>query len=186
MVKFPEFKLGYESSKTQLWGTTVQTTGSGRVRTLTNRLYAKWVIKLMLSHLTNEEQREFMGFFALHHGAGKPFLWKDPEDFHEEKIQLVPVAPGIYQAVMKQGAYVQPVSYIENVTVFVDRKKKESNEYSVTDGRIRFNTPPAGGAIITATYDYCWKVMFEKDEVEVIHSFADYNQAKTVKLVTVE
>lgn len=184
--KFPALrKLAYSSTKKQKWNTKIQKSGSGKVRTLTNQLYPEWTITAKLVKLTNEEARKLMGFAALLKGAYTPFLWLDPEDYEEKGIQLPLVTNGTYQAVMKMGDYVEPVAYIEKVTVYLDGKKQASSAYSVTDGLVKFKTAPASSAKVTADYTYYWKVMFEKDEMEIENIFVDFNKSKTFKMVTV-
>ena len=184
--KFPRFKIAYSSTKTQKWGTAIQTSGSGKVRTLTNRIYPQWLISCKIPALTNKEQNELLGFVALGRGAFTPFLWWDHEHHHEDKAQLLMIAPGIYQAVMRIGGYAQPVSYIEKVTVFIDGQKQTKNAYTVSNGRIRFSASPSGGAVVTATYDYWWKVMLQSDSIAVEQLNANLAKTQTIKLVSVE
>lgn len=184
--KFPELrKLAYSSTKTQKWNTQIQKSGSGKVRTLTNQLYPEWTITAKLIKLTNAEARRLMGFAALLKGAHTPFLWLDPEDYEEKGIQLPLIAPGMYQAVMQLGDYVEPVEYIEKVAVYIDGVKQASNAYTVTGGTVKFKTAPSNTAKITADYTYYWKVMLADDGIETENIFVDFNKSKTFKMVTV-
>lgn len=184
--KFPALrKLAYSSTKRQKWNTQVQKSGSGKVRTLTNQLYPEWTITAKLAKLTNEEARKLMGFAALLKGAHTPFLWLDPEDYEEKGIQLPLITTGTYQAVMKMGDYVEPVEYIEKVTVYIDGVKQASSAYTVTGGTVKFKTAPASTAKVTADYTYYWKVMLADDGIETENIFIDFNKSKTFKMVTV-
>lgn len=157
--------------------------GSGKTRSMTNQLYPQWIISAKLLHLTREEANELMGFVALLKGNYEPFLWLDPEDFEEKGIQLPMIAPGVYQAVMRIGKYTEPVDYIENVTVYVDGTKQSSG-YSITNGTVKFSTPPAANSKVTADYTYYWKVRFTQDEMEIQNIFVNLNDSKTFKMVS--
>ena len=94
-------------------------------------------------------------------------------------------AAGTYQAVMKMGDYVEPIEYIEKVTVYIDGVKQNSNAYTVIDGLVKFKTAPASSAKVTADYTYYWKVMLADDGIETENIFIDFNKSKTFKMVTV-
>lgn len=185
--KFPtELKtLSWSSSKSMDWDTEVQTSGSGKVRTMTNLLLPNWTIETKFTYLTNEQYRQLFGFVALVKGAFEPFLWLDPEDNHETGVQLSATKSGMYQAVMKMGDYIEPVEYIEDVTVYVDGEKQDSTAYTVSNGYIVFNTAPVSTSIVTADYTYWWKVMFKDDGITVENTFTNINKSKSFKLLTV-
>ena len=156
--------------------------GSGKTRSMTNQLYPQWIISAKLLHLTRAEANELMGFVALLKGNYEPFLWLDPEDYEEKGVQLPMITPGIYQAVMRIGKYTEPVDYIENVTVYIDGTKQSSG-YSVTNGTIKFSTPPSANSKVAADYTYYWKVRFSQDEMEIQNIFVNLNDSKTFKMV---
>ncbi len=186
--KFPvslQGKCAYNSTKTQKWNTEIHESASGRYRSLTNQLYPRWKISVLIQPLSDAEARVLHGFVAVCKGGYEPFLWKDPEDYHEEGIQLAAVSSGRYQAVMKMGEYVEPVEYIENVTVYVNGTQQAQNAYTVSNGYIIFSTAPANGAVVTADYDYYWKVRFDDDGMGIDHIFDNINRSERFKLVTV-
>lgn len=184
--KFPQLKsLTFSSTKKQDWDTKIQKSGSGRVRTMTNQLMPEWTITARLGKLSDEEARQLMGFVALLKGAHEPFLWLDPEDNKEKGARLGMIAPGLYQAVMRMGDYVEPVQYIEDVIVYVDGVKADSTKYSISNGTIRFTTAPSASSVITADYTYYWKVMLAGDGMETENIFFNFNRSKTFKMVTV-
>jgi len=188
IYKFPaalQGKCAYSSSKKQKWNTEIYESGSGRYRSLTNQLYPKWEIRVLLQPLTDAEARALHGFVAARKGGYEPFYWKDPEDFHESGIALARVASAKYQAVMKMGDYVEPVEYIENVKVYVGGTLQAASSYSVSNGIITFGTDPGSNAVVTADYDYYWKVRFDDDGMGVEHIFDNINRSDRFKLVTV-
>ena len=188
IAKFPpalQGKCAYNSTKSQKWNTEIHESASGRSRSLSNQLYPKWKISVLLQPLSDVEARVLHGFVAVCKGSHEPFLWKDAEDYHEQGIQLAAVSSGKYQAVMKMGNYVEPVEYIENVSVYVNGTKQASNAYTVSNGYIIFGTTPASNAAVTADYDYYWKVRFDDDGMGVDHIFDNINKSERFKLVTV-
>lgn len=167
------------------WNTEIQKSGSGRVRTMTNQLYPEWTIETKFAYLSDEEYRKLLGFVALCKGAFEPFLWLDPEDHAETGVQLPVVTPGTYQCLRRMGPYIEPVEYVENVTVYVDGKKRSAADYTITNGCVVFGTAPASTAVVTADYTYWWKVMFKDDGLTVERVFQHINKTKSFKLITV-
>lgn len=173
--KFPDIRrFAWDSSKKQSWNTTVQKSASGRIRTMTNQLYPAWTIKASYNALTDEEARQLLGFVAERKGCYEPFLWLDPEDYKATGVTLVNTS-GYYQAVMNVGGYVEPVEYIEHVTVYVDGIKQAANTYSVEDGVIKFAVQPKGN--VTADYTYYWLVHFSEDCITINKIFNNINKA---------
>lgn len=187
LQKFPvalQSKVAYNSSKQQSWDTEVYESASGRYRSLSNQLYPKWKISVLIQPLTDADARTLMGFVAARKGGYEPFLWKDAEDCHEQGVTLAKISNTKYQAVAKFGSYVEPVEYIENVEVFVNGTKKAASTYTVSNGYITFSTAPASGATVTANYDYYWKVRFNDDGMGIDHIFDNINRSQRFKLVT--
>ena len=173
--KFPDIRrFAWDSSKKQSWNTTVQKSASGRIRTMTNQLYPAWTIKASYNALTDEEARQLLGFIAERKGCYEPFLWLDPEDYKATGVALVNTN-GYYQAVMNVVGYVEPVEYIEHVTVYVDGIKQAANTYSVEDGVIKFAVQPTGN--VTADYTYYWLVHFSEDGITINKIFDNINKA---------
>nr|DAZ15046.1 MAG TPA: minor tail protein [Caudoviricetes sp.] len=164
------------------FNTKVQRSGAGRVRTMTNLHYPDWTITSKVNYLTDQDARALFGFVASVKGAYEPFLWKDPEDYHEMNIQLPMIAPGKYQCVMKFGAYVEPAAHAENVKVYVSGVEQAASAYTVANGVITITPAPAASAVVTATYDYWWKVRFKDDGLGIKKVFADINRSKSFKL----
>lgn len=185
--KFPvalQQRVAYNSSKQQSWDTEVYESASGRYRSLSNQLYPKWKISVIIQPLTDADARTLMGFVAARKGGYEPFLWKDAEDYHEQGIALAKVDSTKYQAVARFGNYVEPVEYIENVEVFVNGTKRAASTYTVSNGYVTFNSAPASGATVTANYDYYWKVRFDDDGMGIEHIFDNINRSQRFKMVT--
>lgn len=172
MIKFPITKgFAWKSSKTQSWNTEKQRTASGKVRTLTNQLLPAWEIDASIPMLNDEDVRILFGFVASVRGSHEPFLWLDPEDNREEGIALASINATQFQAVRNYGGYVEPVDYIEDVTVYVNGS--EVTNYTITNGLVTFASAPAG--TVTADFTYYWKVCFANNSISVNRIFNNVN-----------
>lgn len=184
MLKFPNLKrFSWNSSKEQKWNTTVQESASGRVRTMTNQIYPKWIISANIPVLNEEEARTLMGFVALHKGKYEPFLWLDPEDYKVEGIKLVQI-DGVYQCVMPFGDYRESIEYIEDLKVYVDGVEVDETYYTVNKGAISFLDPMPLTATVTADYKYYWPVMLYEDGITLTMVFKNVYKA-SLKMVVV-
>lgn len=187
MRRFPEEikGFGWNSTWKQKWNTTIQESGSGKSRAMTNQLYPKWIITETVGWMNDDEANILMGFVALVKGAFEPFLWKDHSNYHLEKQTLAMVTSGTYQCVVKFGDYVEPAQYVENVSVYKNGTKVASSGYSISGGNIVFKTAPTTSDVITATYDYLWKVRFSDDGMGITRIFDDIDKSSSFKLEVV-
>lgn len=146
------------SKITPTWNVTEQKTASGRRRAMIEQVYPSWKISLDYRALSDEEAQTLQGFFCLRKGSFEPFLFKSFEYHKAEKQRLGTNADGSYQCVANIGGYVEPVQYVENVTVYVNGTK--TTNFTVTNGRIVLS---GAGGTLTADYDYYLKVHFAGD-----------------------
>lgn len=174
--KFPDIRrFAWDSSKQQSWETTVQKSASGRIRTMSNQLYPAWTIKASYNAVTDDEARQLLGFVADRKGSYEPFLWLDPEDYKAVSARLVNT-DGYYQAYMRMGDYIEPVQYIEDVTVYIDGAEQDRSSFVVQDGAVIFNDTPDNSSVITADYIYYWLVHFADDGLTVNKIFKNINK----------
>jgi hypothetical protein len=178
IVIFPaNIKLAYASTKSQSWNVTVKTHGSGSVRTQTNQLYPAWSIKTKANYLTDAEARSLQGFIAKTKGGTEPFFWLDPEDHQEIGTPLPMITAGLYQLVMTQGDYREPVDYADNITVYVDGVEQKKSDYSLTtSGGIKFTKAPESTAKVTADYRYYFHMYIPAGKISINHEFDDFNR----------
>ncbi len=54
-----------------------------------------------------------------------------------------------------------------------DVAERTAQEYTLDRGAIVFNHPPNTGAVVMATYDYWWKVVFAKKRITVKQKFVN-------------
>lgn len=173
-------KFAWESTKGQKWNTAVQRSASGMARTMTNQFFPAWTITASYPGLTDAEARELQGFVAMCKGSHEPVWWLDPEDYQATNQVLAPISATQYQAVMVQGGYVEPVEYVDNLTVYVNGSVVTN--YSLNGGVITFNSAPNGE--VTADYRYYWKMMFADDGINIQRIYKNINKA-TIKLEVV-
>ena len=166
-------KFGWQSKKSEKWNTQVQRSASGKMRTLTQQLLPSWTIEASYPALSDDEARELLGFAALVKGAHEPFWWLDPEDYECKGMKLAPISSREFQALMQMGEYVEPVEYIDNVTVYVNGVV--ATGYSVEGGVITFNSAPSG--TVTADYRYYWKVCLSDDGFGIEKVYKNINKA---------
>ena len=182
MKKFPDIRtFSWKSQKTQQWNTVTKRSGSGRVRTMTTWRYPQWTITTQFAYLTPAQYKTIMGFFASLKGAYEPFLWLDPEDNCERGVQLGHGRGGRFQAVRRWGSYLEPVEYVEDVTVYADGKVVPAR---FENGEIRLANAVVADAVITADYTYYWRVMLADDKFAAEAVFRDFYKSKSIKLVT--
>lgn len=171
-----------KSSKSIAFNTKVARAGSGKKRTCTNQILPLWTISVKFVHLTAANSKEIIGFVSLLRGAHEPFFWKDPEDCQEVGIQLPKNTDGTYQCIMKMGPYVEPVEKVVNLKVYIDGTQQATSAYTVANGAIHFNNAPASGAVVTADYEYYWKVQLKNDGIQMDHIITNLKRTNTLKL----
>lgn len=55
-----------------------------------------------------------------------------------------------------------------------------------TDGLVTTDTPPDMGAIMTASFQYYWRVAFADDELDWVNFWYGFYKLNKIKLVTVK
>lgn len=173
-----------KSSKSQKWNTTIEKSGSGRMRSNTNQLLPSWTIQVRFWRLTEAEYKTIMGFVALLRGAHQPFYWLDPDDYQETGIQIPLISGRTYQCVMKFGDYVEAVDYVDRLAVYVDDVLQAASAYTVSGGAVTFKNALPSGAVVTADYRYYWKVYIPADGISMNHIFTNFKQSGSIKFET--
>lgn len=183
IMKFPTIiSLAWKSQKVQKWDTKTKTSGSGKVRTMTNWKYPQYTISTEFEVLTPAQYKELMGFYSKTKGGTVPFLWLDPEDNAETGIQLGTGSMGSWQAVRKFGDFLEPVYHIENLKLYANgspiRAVSDKGVIKLAAGQT-----VAPNAVITADYTYYWLVRFSGD-MTAEYIFTNVYKSKSFKLVS--
>mgnify|MGYP000844257547 CR=1 FL=1 len=180
--------VAWNSSKTPKFKTIIQKYAGGRRKALSRQAYPEWEIDIDLTQLDPEEYEYTIGFFLSVRGRFGAWLWKDLEDYKQTKVQIG-VGDGVttgFQLLRNwRDLFVEPVLDIVpgTLTVYVD-----DVAVAVTlgdDGWVEITAPPEG-AIVTASFEYYWRVAFADDENTWVNLFTDLYNLKSVKLVTVK
>ena len=182
---FPQItSLAWKSTKMQKWNAVTKTAGSGKARTMTTWQLPQWTITTSFAHLTEDQYKQVMGFFATVKGGFEPFLWLDPEDNKEIGIKLGTGATREWQALRRWGDYLEPINHITDVKLYVNGEERPCE---VDDGKIRLHAGDEipQDATITADYTYYWKVRLSGDSFTAELVYKNIMKSKEMKLVTV-
>jgi uncharacterized protein (TIGR02217 family) len=180
--------MAWSSTKTQIWDTKIQRHGNGRRKTLARWLYPEYEINCSYTCLNQAEVDYVAGFFGIVRGQAFPWLWKDPEDFRQTKVQIG-IGDGAntgFQLLRNlSGLFVEPVSDIVPGTLLVFVNDTSVSATLGDDGWVTINAP-ATESIVTATFEYYWRVAFADDEMTWENFWYSFYKLKSVKLVTVK
>ena len=181
--------MAWDSTKTQRWpGTVIQKSGSGRRKSLCQQAYPEWVLECSYTALSDSEIAKAAGFFALHQGQTKPFLWLDDTDYQETGVRIG-TGDGHtdeFQLLRNLGGYyVEPARDIVADTLKVYVAEVETAVTPQADGWVKFAEAPAVGAAITADFRYYWRVAFDTEGISWPNFWYGFYKLKTVRLVTV-
>lgn len=177
-------KVKWSSEVTEAWTVNEQTSASGKRRAMSYQTLPSWEFKLDFPALSLEERDKLFAFYSRCKGSLIPFLYKDAESYKVEKVRLVKNADGSYQLVANMHGQQEPVEYADMLTVYVDDTLRGPISYKIDRGAIVFNEPPDPKAVVTASYEYYWKVHFTDSKITVKQIYKDLFSV-TVKLKVV-
>lgn len=171
--------LGFTWIRRPVWSTLKQRSVSGKRSAL-----ALWSYPLYEWELTYEfirssagfpEWQQLQAFFNARSGAFDTFLLTDPDD-NSVTDQAIGTGDGVvtdFQLVRTLGGYVEPIlapNLITNIKaagVTVNPADYTVNNWgTTTPGLVVFDSPPANGAALTATYSYYFPVEFVDDSLD--------------------
>lgn len=186
---FPELPtMAWNSQKYERWDTVIKKSGKGKRKTLSRRAYPEWEIRCSYTCLDTAAIKKAAGFFGMVRGAFQEFLWKDPEDYREENVRIG-TGDGInreFQLIRNFGElYVEPVTdiVVGSLTVYVNGV--QVGAVVGDDGLVTLTVAPTLGAVITATYEYYWRVAFKDDDMSWDNFWYGYYKLNTISVVTV-
>lgn len=151
-------KVSWKTQYSQSWDVAEVKSASGRRRALVSQLYPDRKIHISFPAINKQEVDTLIGFYEARKGAWQPFFYKDYTDYRVERQTLVRGSDGRYQCVVAHGGAVSPAEYVDNVKVYANGNELNKNAFTVSGGKI--STTAQG--TITASYDYYYKVVFEK------------------------
>jgi uncharacterized protein (TIGR02217 family) len=184
---FPDLpSMAWNSKKYQRWDTVVKKSGTRKRKTLSRWAYPEWEIQCSYTSLNQSEIEKAAGFFGMVRGQAQEFLWKDPEDYRQVNVQIG-VGSGVateFQLLKNLGGYyVEPVRDIIDGTLAVFADGEIIPVTLGIDGLIT-STPPAT-SVVTATFDYYWRVAFKDDDLDWDNFWYNYYKLNAIAVVTV-
>jgi uncharacterized protein (TIGR02217 family) len=185
MQIFPSDKFAFETTKTMKNETVAHQNGRGKRKTMTNRRYPVYEIKLSLLGVTQEEMETLVGFFAS--VKGEPFLFRDFEDYAQYGV-LIGAGDGEnrdFQLVRSWGGlFFEPVEDIVPGTLTAYVGDNRASASILPGGVARLALPPPLGAQIRADFEYYWRVAVD-DDISWQSVFFNLYKLDNLKLVTV-
>jgi len=178
--------LSIEVSKSPEFSTAVRTFASGRSVSMAYWSYPRWQFKLRFDFLRAGAEAEFQqlaGFFLARQGRFDPFLFLDPDD---NAVTDQPFGTGdgsttIFQLVRSFQGFTEPIFGVLGTPVV----KVAGAPTAVTvlpDGKVSFGVAPAGGAALTWSGQFYFRVRFADDVTEFERFLADLWRTRSITL----
>lgn len=186
---FPDLpSMDWNNTKKPVWNVTVKKSGTGKRKSMTTQAYTLWKLTMSFKCLDQTQIEKAAGFFSMIKGAYSPFLWRDMEDYRQKNVRI-----GLgngentgFQLVRNLGGYyVEPITDIApgTLTVYVD--DEPTTAILDTDGWIDLANAPPIGAVVTATFEYYWRVAVADDCPDWANFWYRFYQLNTFTLETV-
>lgn len=171
--------IEYPVSRSPMWDTLVQKPISGKETRLQLWTAPRYQWSLSFSYLgasgANTDWQTLSGFFNSVAGAALPFHWTDPYD-NAVTTQSLGTGDGTttqFNFIRALGGFIEPVQDVTQSSVTVYNNGTSTSAFTyLTDPNwgltygIQFNTAPASGHTITATFTYNWPCRFDKDNAD--------------------
>lgn len=164
----------------------VKRSGSGRRKTLCNRSYPDWKISVKFVGLDDYYIEQIAGFIGQQKGPFEEFLWLDPVYYLQERVRIG-TSDGSNKAFQLlrnfDNRFVIPVTDVmpNSLRVFADATQMTVS--SNTNGLVTLSAAPASGAVVTASFQYYWRVAFDDSEYswqDIFFNLYNYNQINLV------
>lgn len=191
--------LGFPWVRRPIWSTLKQRSVSGKRSALALFSYPlyEWEMtyEFLRSSAAHTEWQQLQAFFNARSGAFDTFLLTDPDDYTvtDQAIGTGDGAETDFQLVRTLGGYVEPIlapNVITNIKaagVTVDPADYTVNAWgTTTPGLIVFDSAPANGAALTATYSYYFPVEFLDDSISFEKFMNQLWELKAVNLRSIK
>lgn len=160
--------LGWSVGKVPAFATKKQTSVANIELVASFTPYPVWTWTLKYNVLRQgapyAEFETLAGFFLARQGGFDSFLYDDPTD-DSVTDQSFGVGDGVttkFQLVRTLGGFSEPI-YNVNAITNIKVSGTPTGAYTQSAGVITFSSPPAGGAALTWTGTYRWRVRFTDD-----------------------
>jgi len=195
--------LGFDVTRSPVWDTTVQQAIGGKETRIAKQTYPRWKWELTYNILRSGaaygELQELAGFFNARQGMFDTFLYQDADD-NSVTAQALGTGDGVttnFQLIRSFGGFLEPM-LAPNVSlphyIYVNGTDVTSST-SLTvwgtssangPGIVTFNTAPANGTAITASFSYYFPVRMSEDSVSFSLFLTQYYKAKKFSFISVK
>ena len=179
----------YSMIKRPIWNTLIFRSISLKEKRVGQTVYPVYEFDLAFQALTDAEIRLLIGFFNQCHGALDPFLIADPTD-HAITGQQLGLGTGArtdFQLVRAYGGFTEPILYPQaGQKVYVNGTLQSSGYSMVTGAIVRFATPPALNAVVTADFSFYYQVRFKDDSNDLEYFAYQLWNVQKITLVSVK
>ena len=166
-------KVEWTTEVTQSWTVNEQTSASGKRRAISSQTLPAWEFGLTFPMLSAEEKDTLLAFVTRVKGTLMPFYYKDAESYKAIKLRLATNTDGTYQLVANMHGQQEPVYYVDQLHVYVDGTEQDASTYTVDRGAVKFSTALKNTQVVTASYEWYWKVCFSSSKLKVSQIFQD-------------
>lgn len=189
---FPVLKgLEWNRTKVPMWSTMIQTSISGVEKRASLWSYPRWKFGLSYEFLDDDgtgagDLQQIIGFFNARRGAFDDFLYEDPTDNHVtgQSIGAGNGAAKEFQLVRSYGGFAEPIRAVKGIPL-VKINGEAVSQFEVNNtGLITFDNPPQG--VITATFDFYYRVRFLEDEAEFNNFIYKLWELKKLELISLK
>lgn len=186
--------LGFPVKRTAMWSNIVQAASSGKEVRIAQWTFPKYKWTLLYNVLRSNmgwtELQTLLGFFNQRQGMFDSFLYRDADD-NSVVNQTIGVGDGVttvFQMARAFGNAVEPVLAVDTTypcLIYINGTLLTSgvsvNLWGTSDvngpGAVIFATPPASGAVITATFNYLYPVRMSADNMDFEMFLSGYYKA---------
>lgn len=211
---FPKIKgLGWSVRRTPTFSTEIQESLAGREVRIQNFQNPIWEFTLTYEYLLNDPRsaddtgatplEQLIGFYLARGGQFDDFLLNltDLTNKMEDSVcsgQPIAIGDGVsksFQLVRNLGGFLEAVQNPANqsATMYVNGVVQTAGMYSISNGLVTFNSPPANGGAITADFVMLYRVRFNggssssgKEGLEFENFSYQLYECKEVQLISVK
>lgn len=148
----------WNSGITQEWDVAEAKAASGRRRTLVTQTLPGLAFDVKYNALTKAQRDSLVGFYAQMKGGFNSFWWMDYSHHHADRQTLTAGTDSKYQCLIVDGNFAENAEKVANLNVFINGT--ETTNFTESGGKITIAAVVPSGAVVTATYDYYYKVAF--------------------------
>jgi uncharacterized protein (TIGR02217 family) len=195
--------MSWPVARTPMMSTIKQAAISGKETRLQLWTYPRYKYEIALEYLgsfaavrdwQNQDWQTFLGFWNALGGAALPFHWTD---FYDKAVtsQSLGVGDGAttkFNFIRNLGGFVEPVQDVGAVTQVTVAGTPTTGYTLLTDPNwglvygIQFNTAPASGAALAASFTYNWVCRFDEDTADLSNIMFNFWQLKKITFTTMK